>query len=75
MCIRDSLDLGNGGVALLGAEVLLTELDVPQIHGQTLFLDELGKASLVQLVEALQHCHGLSLIHIYLHLLRHGMGL
>ena len=54
----DHLDLGNGGVALLGAEVLLTELDVPQIHGQTLFLDELGKASLVQLVEALQHCHG-----------------
>ena len=54
----DHLDLRNGGVALLGAEVLLTELDIPQIHGQTLFLDELGKASIVQLVEALQHCHG-----------------
>ena len=54
----DHLDLGDGGVALLGAEVLLTELDVPQIHGQTLFLDELGKACLVQLVEAFQHCHG-----------------
>ena len=42
MCIRDRL----------GAEVLLAELDVPQIHGQTLFLDELGKACLIQLVEA-----------------------
>ena len=54
----DHLDLGDGGVALLGAEVLLTELDIPQIHGQTLFLDELGKTCLIQLVEALQHCHG-----------------
>ena len=54
----DHLDLGDGRVALLGAEVLLTELDVPQIHCQTLFLDELGKASFIQLVEALQHCHG-----------------
>ena len=54
----DHLDLSDGGVALLGAEVLLAELDVPQIHGQTLFLDELGKACLIQLVEALQHCHG-----------------
>ena len=54
----DHLDLGDGGVALLGAEVLLAELDVPQIHGQTLFLDELGKTCLIQLVEALQHCHG-----------------
>ena len=28
----DHLDLGDGGVTLLGAEVLLAELDIPQIH-------------------------------------------
>ena len=62
----DHLDLGDGGVALLGAEVLLAELDVPQIHGQTLFLNELGKTCLIQLVEALQHCHssGHRVIHL-----------
>jgi len=53
----DHLDLGDGGVALLGAEILLAELDVAQIHGQAVLVDELFQALFVQLVEAVQHRH------------------
>ena len=51
----DHLDLGDGGVPLLGAEILLAELDVAQIHGEALLVDELFQALFLQLVEALQH--------------------
>ena len=62
----DHLDLGDGGVALLGAEVLLAELDVAQIHGQPLLTDELLQALFVQLVEAVQHrhCGGHRVLHL-----------
>ena len=54
----DHLDLGDGGVPLLGAEIFLAELDVAQIHGEALLVDELFQALFLQLVEALQHGHG-----------------
>ena len=48
----DHPDLGDGGVPLLGAEVVLAELDVAVVHGQALFGDESLQPRLVQLVEA-----------------------
>ena len=51
----DHLDLGDGRVALFGAEVFLAELDVAQIHGKAVVLDELLQLFLAQLVEAFQH--------------------
>jgi len=62
----DHLDLGDGGVAVLRAEVLLAELDIAQIHGQALFVDELLQALFVQLVEALQRGHsgGHGILHL-----------
>ena len=53
----DHLDLGDGRVALLRAEILLAELDVAQVHGEALLVDELFQACLIQLVEAVQHLH------------------
>jgi len=53
----DHLDLGDGGVPLLAAEVLLTELDVAEVHGKALLCDEVLQSLLVQLVEAVQHLH------------------
>ena len=50
----DHLDLCDGGVAMLALEVLLAELDVAQVHGQTVGLNELGQTGLVQLAEAVQ---------------------
>ncbi|SCH94436.1 Uncharacterised protein [uncultured Faecalibacterium sp.] len=62
----DHLDLGDGGVAVLRAEILLAELDIAQIHGQALFVDELLQALFVQLVEALQRGHsgGHGILHL-----------
>ena len=62
----DHLDLGDGGVAVLRAEVLLAELDIAQVHGQALFVDELLQALFVQLVEALQRGHsgGHGILHL-----------
>ena len=54
----DHPDLGDGGVPVLTAEIVLAEPDIAQVHGQTLFLDELLQALFVQLVEAVQHRHG-----------------
>ena len=45
----DHLDLGDGGVPLLRAEILLAELDVAQVHGEALLVDELFQALFVQL--------------------------
>ena len=56
VCV-DHLDLGDGRVALLRAEILLAELDVAQVHGEALLVDELFQACLIQLVEAVQHLH------------------
>ena len=53
----DHLDLGDGGVAPLRAEVLLAELDVGQVHGQAARVDEGGKAGLVEVAEALNRLH------------------
>ena len=54
----DHPDLGDGGVPVLTAEIVLAEPDIAQVHGQTLFLDELLQSLFVQLVEAVQHRHG-----------------
>ena len=53
----DHLDLSNGRVALLRAEILLTKLDVTEVHRKALLIDELLQALLVQLVEAVQNGH------------------
>ena len=53
----DHLDLGDGGVALLGAEVGLAELNVAQVHSKAVVGDELLQLVLAQLVEAFQHLH------------------
>ncbi len=47
----DHLDFGDGGLATLLAEVLLAELEVGQIHGQTALVDELLAGFGVHLVE------------------------
>ena len=51
----DHLDLGDGGVAVLRAEILLAELDIAKIHGKAVVRNELFQLLFVQLVEALQH--------------------
>ena len=51
----DHLDLGDGGVAVLRAEILLAELDIAKIHGKAVVRNELFQLLFVQLVEALQN--------------------
>ena len=48
----DHADLGDGGVAVLIAEVLLAEGDVRLVHSKTAIGDEDGKAGLIELAEA-----------------------
>lgn len=48
----DHADLGDGGVAILIAEVLLAEGDVRFVHGKAAIGDKGGKAGLVELAEA-----------------------
>ena len=57
----DHADLGDGGVAILIAEVLLAEGDVRLVHGKTALGDKGGKAGLVELAEAVEHLDGLGL--------------
>ena len=51
----DHLDLGDGGVTVLRAEILLAELDIAKVHGKAVVRNELFQLLFVQLVEALQH--------------------
>ena len=51
----DDANLGDGGIALLGREVLLAELGIREVHGQAAVGDELLEAGLVQLTEAVEH--------------------
>ena len=51
----DHLDLGDGGVTVLRAEILLAELDITKVHGKAVVRNELFQLLFVQLVEALQH--------------------
>ena len=55
----DHADLGDGGVAILIAEVLLAEGDVRFVHGKAAIGDKGGKAGLVELAEAVEHLDGL----------------
>ena len=48
----DHADLGDGGVAILIAEVLLAEGDVRLVHGKTALGNKGGKAGLIELAEA-----------------------
>ena len=57
----DHADLGDGGVAVLIAEVLLAEGDVRLVHGKAAIGDKGGKAGLVELAEAVEHLDGLGL--------------
>ena len=57
----DHADLGDGGVAILIAEVLLAEGDVRLVHGKAAIGDKGGKAGLVELAEAVEHLDGLGL--------------
>ena len=54
----DHADLGDGGVAVLIAEVLLAEGDVRLVHGKTAIGDKGGKTGLVELAEAVKHLDG-----------------
>ena len=51
----DHADLGDGGVAVLIAEVLLAKRDVRLVHGQAALGDEGRQARLVKLAEAVDH--------------------
>ena len=55
----DHLDLGDGGVPLLAAEVILAELDVPEVHSQAVVPDKVLQPRFVQLAEAGQGSHRL----------------
>ena len=57
----DHADLGDGGVAILIAEVLLAEGDVRLVHGKTALGNKGGKACLIELAEAVEHFDGLRL--------------
>ena len=57
----DHADLGDGGVAILIAEVLLAEGDVRLVHGKAALGDKGGKAGLIELAEAVEHLDGLGL--------------
>ena len=57
----DHADLGDGGVAILIAEVLLAEGDVRLVHGKAALGNKGGKAGLVELAEAVEHLDGLGL--------------
>ena len=57
----DHADLGDGGVAILIAEVLLAEGDVRLVHGKAAIGDKGGKAGLVELAETVEHLDGLGL--------------
>ena len=57
----DHADFGDGGVAILIAEVLLAEGDVCLVHGKAAIGDKGGKAGLIELAEAVEHLDGLGL--------------
>ncbi len=57
----DHADLGDGGDAILIAEVLLAEGDVRLVHGKAALGDKGGKAGLVELAEAVEHLDRLRL--------------
>ena len=57
----DHADLGDGGVAVLIAEVLLAEGDVRLVHGKAALGDKGGKAGLVEFAETVEHFDGLGL--------------
>ena len=57
----DHADLGDGGVAILIAEVLLAEGDVRLVHGKAALRNKGGKAGLIELAEAVEHLDGLGL--------------
>ena len=57
----DHTDLGDGGVAVLIAEVLLAEGDVRLVHGKAALGNKGGKAGFVELAETVEHLDGLGL--------------
>ncbi len=54
----DHADLGDGGIAFLGAEILLAKLEVVQVHGQTPGCREARQLLLAPLPEAFEHLDG-----------------
>ena len=57
----DHTDLGDGGVAVLIAEVLLAEGDVRLVHGKAALGNKGGKAGFVELAETVEYLDGLGL--------------
>ena len=53
----DHPDLGDGGISVLGAEIVLAEGNIVQIHGQAVLLDKSRQAVLIQPNKAVQGCH------------------
>ncbi len=63
------LDLGDGGVPSLGAEIVAAAEDVAQVHGQAPLRDKVGQSGLVQIPEAVERLHGVG------HAVIHGQRL
>ena len=53
----DQADFGDGGVAVLGLEVILAENNVGMVHGQALFHPERLQRGVIQLQKAGQRLH------------------
>ena len=53
----DHADLRDGGIPLLFPEICLAEGGIRLVHSQTVLLHEIGKATFIQLAEAVQHRH------------------
>ena len=60
----DHANLGDGGVAVFLAEVLLAKGDVRLVHGKAALGDDGGKTRLVKLAEAVEHLNGSGLGHV-----------
>ena len=54
----DHANLGDGGVAVLLAEVLLAKGDVRLVHGKAALGDDRGETRFVKLAEAVEHLDG-----------------
>ena len=60
----DHANLGDGGVAVLLAEVLLAKGDVRLVHGKAALGDDRSETGLVKLAEAVEHLDGSGLGHV-----------
>ena len=70
----DHADFGDGGIPIFGAEILLAELNVIQIHGETLLVDEFLERLAAELVKTFQCLDGLRQVHLHFQGLREIHG-